>query len=237
MRNDVRSENQKWFKRRTAIICIAAVPVMAIFMYFFSRFRFGNSIDNTTATDALTDFFYGQGVSVNVIKYISMYKLDPTKKYMFSSTLTFLQKNIVARMIGVQSFSGNTVENALYGNSMAHALSYLLYGSRYLNGRGIGSCYIAEAFHDFGYGGVILVNFVYGFILNKFFDFKKKGVFSCAISLILLNSLLYAPRGSADGFVADMVDFTTWGTLIVVYVMACMFKRRYVTNYTKHFIR
>ena len=134
--------------------------------------------------------------------------------------MTFLQKNFIARLLGVKSYSGNTVDNALNGNSLAHALSYYLYGNNYLNGRGIGSCYIAEAYHDFKYVGVFLVNYVYGIVLNRFFDFENKGIYTGAISLILLDSLLHAPRGSADGFVSDIVDFTTWGTFIIVFIIA-----------------
>lgn len=226
MRNTIKSEGERWIKRSTIIICILSIPVAAVALYFFNTLRFGNSVDGISIRDAFTDFFYSQGVSINVIKYADMYELNPDKKYMFSSTLTFLQKNIIARILGVESYSGNTVENALYGNSMAHAMSYLLYGNRYLNGRGIGSCYIAEAFHDFGYIGVIVINFIYGAIIRRFFDFHKKGVFTGAISLILLNSLLYAPRGSADGFVADMVDFTTWGSIIFVYIVANLLSRK-----------
>lgn len=226
MRNTIKCEGKKWVKRSTIFICVLSIPVAAVGLYFFNTLRFGNSVDGISIRDAFTDFFYSQGVSINVIKYADMYELNPDKKYMFSSTLTFLQKNIFARMLDIQSYSGNTVENALFGNSMAHAMSYLLYGNRYLNGRGIGSCYIAEAFHDFGYLGVIAVNFVYGIILSRFFDFRKKGVFTGAISLILLNSLLYSPRGSADGFVADMVDFTTWGSIIFIYIIANLLSRK-----------
>ena len=220
MRGSIKNEGTKWLKRSTIVICILIIPVGAVALHFFSRLRFGNTIDGTSIRDAFTDFFYSQGVSINVIKYSKMYDINPDKNYMFSSTLTFLQKNFFARILGVHSYSGNTIENAVNGNSLAHAMSYLLYGDRYLSGRGIGSCYIAEAFHDFGYVGVVLVNVIYGIVINKFFDFKKKSVFTGAISFILLNSLLYAPRGSADGFVADIVDFTTWGSIIGIYIIA-----------------
>lgn len=226
LRDNIKNEGTKWIKRSTIIICILAVPIGAVALYYFSRMRFGNVIEGTSLGDAFTDFFYSQGVSINVIKYAKMYDINPEKNYMFSSTLTFLQKNIIARFLGVHSYSGNTVENATNGHSLAHAMSYLLYGDRYLNGRGIGSCYIAEAFHDFGYFGVVIVNLIYGVILNKFFDFRRKGVFTGTISLILLNSLLYAPRGSTDGFVADIVDFTSWGTIITVYILSYLISKR-----------
>lgn len=220
MRNTVKNDGEIWFKKSTALVCIFAVPALSILLYFFSRMRFGTDISGISFSDAFTDFFYGQGVSINVIKYSSLHEFSPEKKYMFSSVMTFLQKNFIARLLGVKSYSGNTVDNALYGNSLAHALSYYLYGNSYLNGRGIGSCYIAEAYHDFKYVGVFLVNYVYGIVLNRFFDFENKGIYTGAISLILLDSLLHAPRGSADGFVSDIVDFTTWGTFIIVFIIA-----------------
>lgn len=219
MRNSFLNDGKKWIGKKIVIIMLASIPVLSVLLFFFSRVRSGIDVSGVTATDAFTDFFYGQGVSINVIKYSHLHELGADKKYLFSSTMTFLQKNIISRALGVKSYSGNTVDNAINGNSLAHALSYFIYGSQYLGGRGIGSCYIAEAFHDFRYYGVALVNFIYGVVLNRFFDFRNKGVYGCTIALILLDSLLKAPRGSADGFVAEIVDFTTWGTIIVVFVL------------------
>ena len=231
-RNEINSGGVRWLKRRTIIITILVIPFLFVFLYIFGSIRFLNEVGDFSFKDAQTDFLYGQGVSIHVIKFTYMHEFNPDKIYSLSSTITFLQKNIISRVIGIKSYSGNTVNNALYGNSLGHALSYYIYGSRYLTGRGTGSCYIAEAFHDGGYVGVILWNLIYGVVLNRFFNFKKMGVFGCTISLLLLKSLLLAPRGSADGFVADIVDVTTWTAFLFVFFISrhIMSRRRFGGN-------
>lgn len=219
-RNSINSGNVKWLKKKTIAMIILAIPVLSVFLYFIGSARFLRSLANFSFGDALTEFLYGQGVSVHVIKFSYQKEFNPDRFYSLSSIMTFLQKNFVSRAFGVTSYSGNTIENATYGNSLAHALSYYVYGSRYLAGRGTGSCYIAELFHDFGYAGVILANLIYGVVLNRFFRFENMGFFRSTISLILLGSLLVAPRGSADGFVADLVDVTTWSALLFVFIVA-----------------
>ena len=216
-RNSINSGGMRWLTKKTIIIIAACIPVVFVLLYIFGTARFLESSGGLSFRDSLTDFLYGQGVSIHVIKFSYQHEYNPDRLYSFSSTMTFLQKNFVARLLGIKSYSGNTVENALYGYSLGHANSYYVYGSRYLAGKGTGSCYIAEAFHDFSYFGVVIFNFIYGIVLNRSFRFEKMGVIGCTISLILLQSLLLAPRGSADGFVSDIVDVTTWAVFILVF--------------------
>ena len=225
-RNSINSGNVRWLNRKTIMIGLISIPILSIVLYVIGNLRFLNDFSLASFGDAISDLLYGQGVSIHVIKFSYQHEYNPDRLYTFSSTMTFLQRNFISRLLGVKSYTGNTVENALYGNSLGHANSYYVYGSRYLAGRGTGSCYIAEVFHDFGYGGVIIVNFIYGVILNKFFKFENMGFFRCTISLILLQSLLFAPRGAADGFVADIVDVTTWGTFLIVIVISDFFLKR-----------
>jgi len=228
-RNSVNSGNVQWLTKKTILIIMFCIPVMFFLLYVFGSVRYLSEANNLSFGDAITDFLYGQGVSIHVIKFSYQHEYNPNRLYTFSSTMTFLQKNFVSRLLGITSYSGNTVENALNGYSLAHANSYYVYGANYLSGKGTGSCYIAEVFHDFGYAGVVLLNIIYGIILNRFFKFENMGIMHITISLLLLQSLLFAPRGSADGFIGDMVDVTMWSVFILVFSISNMLLRRHPT--------
>ena len=75
-----------------------------------------------------------------------------------------------------------------------------------------------------------MVNILYGVILRKAFDFKKHGILWTAIILSMLYSLLLAPRGSADGFIIDLVDLTTWGTIFIIWLFSEAILSRNVSN-------
>lgn len=225
-RNRINSE-EEWFGKKQLRLCLIVAPVLVVILFFSSFIREGNSVSSDMIKNALTDFIYNQGASLNLLKRAKMYadKLPQGKIYSIGSTLDLLQANFFSRMLGIKSYTlGNTVERATQGNSFAHAMSYIVMGNAYLNGRGTGSCYIAEAYHDFGYIGVIVINIIYGVILQRMFDLKNKGPLRCAIVLIMFNALLLAPRGSADAFFAELFDPTTWITLIGIFGLARLYK-------------
>lgn len=225
---DAVCKEEKWIDKREKILLSIGVPTILVGMALINIIRWGNEITLSDFRNAFTDFFYTQGVSISVIKRGLMYSnvLPKGKMYMFGSIIEFLHNNIIGRAIGLQQFVGNTVEHAVKGYSFQHAISYTATGSYYLSGHGLGSCYIAEAFHDLGYIGVIVINLIYGICIRKLFEFYNHGVWMNALLFIALNSLLLSPRGSADGVVAAMLDMTTWGTIIAVYILSKLIRRK-----------
>lgn len=212
----------KWLGKKEKIVCAAAIPLLIILLYLINVIRMGKNF-SAESSNAIVEFIYGQGVSINVIKRVERYKnfLPKNKIYTFGSIIDFLQGNLFSRLMGVKHYSGNNVEHALYGPSLAHALSYYVLGKYdYIAGNGIGSSFIAEAYHDWGYYGIAAVSSVYGFALRKLFRNKKMNIWIMAILLVALNSIFMAPRGSADQFVADLVDMTTWGTFLIIWIVS-----------------
>ena len=228
LRNKVNNPlHRPWLKKQHMVVAAAFVPVMIIGMFVINLIRFGRDISGINMMDAFTGFFYGQGVSINFIKRSLVYasRLPSGKWYMFGSTLDFLSDNIIARSLGATTYSGNSVGQALYGNQMSHALSYVVMGKHYLAGHGLGSSYVAELYHDLGYYGIALGNLIYGFIFRRVFRFEGKGIWSTAICFFMLNALMHAGRGSFDSFVTVILDMTTWGTILIVIVVSKMFFR------------
>lgn len=221
-RNRINSGDQLWLRRSTMIWLFLLAPVLIAGLYLIGQIRVDNLASSLRLDKVFTDFLYNQGISVNIIKRAKLYEnlLPQGKLYLFGSTYEAVSNNVIFRLLGATSYSGNNAAHALNGYSFQHAISYATMGKYYLSGHGLGSCYIAEAFHDLQYFGVIIVNIVYGIMFRKVFDFRQHGIWATAIILSMLYSLLLAPRGSADGFITDIVDLTTWGTILVVWLLS-----------------
>ena len=226
------TDDNKWVKPRHIALIIVLIPVATTMLYAIRDIRVGGAITSDTFSSGMTEFFYTQGISIDVIKRTEKYLalLPEGKLYSFGATLDFLHNNLFSRLIGIETYTGNTVEHAMLGSQLQHALSYVAMGSYYLQGHGLGSCYLAETYHDFNYFGVIVCNFLYGIIFNRWMRFEGKGIWGLTLMLIAMKAFLLAPRGNADGFIASLLDFTTWGTILIVYFASqnLIKKHRYV---------
>lgn len=232
-RNRINSGGDIWFGRREWLLVFLMLPVLLTVLFAIGNIRMGN--DSTIRTknilDSITDFFYKQGVSSNIIKRTKVYAdIIPKKSYLFGTTYEMIHNNVIFRLLGVEELSGNTVRHAVDGFSYQHAISYAIMGNYYLQGHGYGSCFIAEAYHDLGYLGVMLVSFIYGCIINKMFNFSNKGIWRMAVLMTALHEIILAPRGSADGFIASLVDMTTWGSILIIYFISNQIYRKSVAG-------
>ena len=203
-----------WFKRRFVLYLATIVPVFAIVGSIINIARFGGSTENFGLFEAFIAFFYDQGVTGNVVKRAFEYSYRiPDATY----TLEFLHSGIIARILGIKVYNGNTIENALYGNSMAHALGYIIMGKQYLLGRGTGSSYIIELYHDYGYLGVALGNIVYAWLFAKLYKNFDNNICIRSMIFAIFPRLLWAPRGSFTGFITLLTSSSTIVTFIIIF--------------------
>lgn len=88
----------------------------------------------------------------------------------------------------------------------------------------MGTCYVAELFHDFGYVGVAIGNFVYGCVMTSIGKIWNKvktyNVWITAIGFAMVESFIKAPRWNYDIFVAYFLDLGMWMSFIAVYFIA-----------------
>ena len=190
---------EEWFKRRYMLYLAASVPLLAVFGTIFNVVRLGGSADGISIFESFMDFFYDQGVTGNIIKRAYEYS-DKIPDGIY--TLEFLHSGILARLLGIEVYNGNSVAHALYGGSMTHALGYAVMGSQYLAGRGTGSSYIIELFYDFGYIGVAIGTMLYAWLFAKITKIKKNNIFMRSLMFSVITQLLWAPRASFTGFIS-----------------------------------
>ncbi|PZP22130.1 MAG: hypothetical protein DI613_18660, partial [Kocuria rhizophila] len=122
--------------------------------------------------------------------------------------------------------AGNTVEYAQSGTSLSHSLSYITLGDLYLTGRGVGSSFLAEGFADYGYAGVLLVAVSYGLLVAWIDAFVPGSVLANTMRLLSIPAIVFAPRGSASGFLADVLSPVTLAVLLGTWLVALLLKDR-----------
>lgn len=210
-----------WFKRKYILYLAACVPVLAVAGSIINVTRFGGSTDGMSVIESFMDFFYDQGVTGNMVKRAYQYS-DKIPDGIY--TLEFLHSGLLARVLGIKVYNGNSVDHALYGSSMTHALGYAVMGSQYLAGRGTGSSYIIELFYDFGYFGVATGTVLYSWLFAKITKVKKNNIFTRSIMFSVITQLLWAPRASFTAFISFLDAPSTIIAFIFIFGLGYLLK-------------
>jgi oligosaccharide repeat unit polymerase len=192
-------DGEVWISNRLIILACCLVPVVMAGMSFFVFLREGIDVGNKDFFSQLARFFRAAGKSVNIIGY-GYDNIDsfPQSFYSIGGIIDYIQYNSISEFLfhSIQP-KQHTVEYAMNMHSYSHAITYLVDSKSYLSGHGLGSCYIAEAFHDFRYVGVVVINVCYGYFASYVNRMKIKNPFLIAIVLLMIRGLYYTSRGPA----------------------------------------
>ena len=94
---------ENWFHRKYIKYGMLALPILAMGSSMYNVWRFGGDWQEIDLFSGFSDFFYDQGVSINVIKRAYEYENNlPDKFY----TLGFLHSGILAPILG---YKGQTI--------------------------------------------------------------------------------------------------------------------------------
>ncbi|MEJ8734539.1 O-antigen polysaccharide polymerase Wzy family protein [Mediterraneibacter sp. ICN-202921] len=226
-------QEEKWIGKIEKYAFIVGIPCSLIFMTLYSYIRSGLQVGKQGILRLLIGFFYGQGVTFDVLaighKCIPLLPEREIRNYTFGEILDyFLHGSIAQKMFGAEVLdSGNTVKNALESNSLAHNMSYIDMGKEYLEGHGWGSSYLLEVFIDYGYIGVLLFNIILGILLIYAIDFLKKNILCCTIVFMCLQSVFFIPRAEATGWLSFLFTIQFWLAIIAIYLAALLCVKRY----------
>ncbi len=218
---------EKWISRRVAIISILAVPFFVSALYAFNYTRSNQEIEVSGIGKQIIAFFDQQSSSSKIIGYGYKFKESIKENgvnYSLSQITNIITQNGVFRaLFNTRTYSGRTAESALLGTNYGNAITYKVMPYNYLAGIGMGTSYVAEAYHDFGYIGLILVNMLYGYLL-AIFQRKKYSIITnkshpylTGIILMGLTYILYAPRSIVFGFISQTITLTTLLSVIIIH--------------------
>ncbi len=223
---DVLGSKEKWIGKVEKVILSIMIPCALVFMAIYRDFQSGRSVAGIRVVNLLVKFFYGQGVTFNVlaIGYESIpYLPDRTiRNYTFGGILdSILHGRIAQKIFGATALeSGNNLDNALLSNRFAHNMSYVAKGEKYLEGQGWGSSYLLETYTDYGYIGIIIFSLILGAFLIYGVRVWKKRAFSRIILLLILTQIFFMPRSGATECIEFLVAPSFWLFVLVCYLGA-----------------
>lgn len=227
-RNKHNDENEIWVSKKTILVLVASIPFLLVLLFLYGYVRLGNDVVYESFGSTLVDFFVNIGSSSKIIKYGYEYQdaIEKFKFYSFGDTLNYFKYGRLFNWFSADAIpSTHSAQFALEGHSFEAFLSYHFMKMQYLNGEGGGSSFIAELFADFGYIGIAIGSFIYGMIFKSLSNLNRKSWLSTAVKLYFFLSLIRAPRGSYDGFIAGVVNITFWIVIIGVVLLSKVKKR------------
>lgn len=210
-------KEERWISVRLLIIGGLLIPILITSMTILSYTRIGDSVTDKPFYMHIFDFFYSQGVSVNLIGYAMTLELPANKLYSIGPLIDYFNNNQLSQFLfGTASYTYQTIESAEYGYYFADAVSYLIKPDSYIKGWGYGSSFLAELLHDGGYAASLLGSYFYGWILitiTRWFSGNNYGRF---FTLYIIRLLLYSPRSTFSGFIVSSLSIVNIGTIIMI---------------------
>ena len=213
-----------WITKRMIGLGVIILPILVVLLKLISIIRAGQSFNDMSFWELFVEFFQTQGGSVHLISYAELYKeqLPSTNlSYVFGPIINLLKSNSIIQMFSDFSvYKSNTLEAAMYGNSLSNTISYLVMPYNFYHGMGMGSCYIAELMVDFGYIGVFIFNVTLGNILNMYSKIRTGSILKTTILLLMLEGIFIICRASALQWAVIIFKDSTILVILTVYVTA-----------------
>ena len=117
------------------------------------------------------------------------------------------------------------MEYALNGYSLGSTLSYIVLGQGYLNGAGMGSSFIAEAYLSLGYLGLGCYSLFLGFIIKKIENLLKAQWVLGIIGMLCFRYLLISPREPALTWIIKGINLTNISILLLLYILMIIIRK------------
>ena len=215
---DELNPEEKWLSKRTIRLFLLSLPFVLVGMYFIGYVRAEVDIESNAPENPLLSFFYSQSGSVQLIGLTkqSISTLPDNQYYLPGPVLHVFDGTTIGNLFGIKELAPQSTELAMKGDNLGDYLTYKYNSSRYFSGGGYGGCYLAEAYADLGYLGVVVVSLLFGWLLSKFRYWLLSNVWLSTLSFYILVGILHSPRGQAFSFLKEMLTPTV---LIVAFII------------------
>lgn len=197
------------------------------FLCSFNLIRNRAPIKNYNPIYYFKQFFVDQSTSINVIKNAEKYKSDlrsMNKNYTFSNFVSFYKYSSLFKIFRLGKkpypiYQNNTLEMALYGDSLGQTISYLALGDKYLQGHGLGTEYLAELYIDFDIWGIIVYNVLLGCILYFFSNISVGNFILNTYIFLVIYRILYMPRENASNWMMEFFSIKNFILICMPYLI------------------
>jgi len=223
------SDEEVWLTKKILIVGILLLPIAVIFLQAFDKLRREagfdiNQVMDYFSMDLIKEFLVSQSASAkilaNAIEHDAFLEGNPVP-YSFGTIHTYLGQNMITRFFtGAASYSSNSIESALHSANLGSRLAYRLYPVSYLNGVGMGNCYVAELFVDFSYVGVFLGTLFICKVIRLFTRMiHSKSPYKLAFVFVGIRWLLYVPRDSLFDWLIQSFSFMNLLFVLLVIIL------------------
>lgn len=225
---------KKWVGKTEKLLLVAGIPTGVFFLGVYNYIREGSSIKSFNFLYVLKDFFYKQGVSFSWLSCgVGVCEQLPKHiNYSFGGLIDYILYGKMGQLLfetqGIPS--GNNVIRGTSGNNLAHHLSYIVLGKRYLQGHGTGSSYLMENYIDFGLLGVFLFGIFIGIIVILFMKLAKSYSIFSIILLLMFSGIIYMPRSEFCQIISFMIYIQFWLIFICCIIATMMLRRKFKRN-------
>lgn len=218
MRDAFQADPRPFFTgKRIAVICVTGV-VLIVLLQFIGYSRFSETMENTGLWGIVTDFLDTIGYSVEIIPLGKRHTAD----FFGNNTLYFWGPffNWLKSITGIGTlYSGQTLETVQYGYSFGDALTYFESAYLYLvQGGGLGSSYIAELYHSYGYLGIAAFNLLLGNMVSRLEPGEGDSWFSRYIKTYIFIGVILLPRFNCWVWMTDVIskaNILFWVALVI----------------------
>ena len=203
------SPEDPWITPKAKRFIVIFAPLICVGMAVVGLIRTGNSAEGLGILDAIIAFFFKQGASYQIIGFVydNANSMPTDQIYSIGRIFHIFDGSIIGKLLGIDhNLVPQTVEFALKGDELGSYVSYLYSENTYLRGGGFGSCYIAEAYADLKWTGIVIANFVIGYILARIPHWMTNRIWLTTISFFILYSFIRSPRGSAFDFLGEILN-------------------------------
>ena len=229
LRNRLHRGDAVWIGRKGTWGLVLAAPMAAILLFSIAFLRDSKDMNENETGLLVGGFFYQQSASMNVIAcaYEDDDQLPKGKLYSIGPIIDYFRINYISRLLlGVKPYPTGSSDLATKGNSLDSAITYLEAPQFYESGGGMGSSFVAEAFHDFGYIGIVLYSLLYGFVLASIPKWNSKNIWLSVVALVFLKYIMYAPRARATAFIASAASVSFWPIAFIIFIASLSYSHR-----------
>ena len=229
---DIIGDKDIWLGKTEKTLIVFAIPAAVIFLGAYNYIRADKAV-SLSLLGLVEDFFYKQGTTFDVLSkaYLALPDLPDAvqKNYTFGPFIDYIMHGTIGQKIfgTIDLGSGNSAIKAIYGNSFAHSMSYIVHPN-YLGGEGHGSSYLLELFADWEYLGIVSGSLILGFLLILMMvTVRQNKIMVRTITLICLLSVFFVPRADVTGWLLFLITLQFWAAIICCYfltILICLLK-------------
>lgn len=230
----VSSKNKKVLIISTLIVAIIGIAVLGKVGYDRSNESYSGD-----SWKFLPNIAYAQSITFDTIRQIYDHQDELPKSlfrnYSFGNIIEDIEYNKITETIfDIKPITNyNSVSRATNGYSMAHQISFIALGEVYLEGYGIGTSYLGEAYIDAGYLGVIILSLLIGYLMAYISNHVFENWIKTSIIFEILLVMFYLPRESFGEMFEFLFSITFWLTILGS-LMASWLIEKFVLERKKH---